>query len=80
MSFRFALNSLAFGLGMIPAVGPTPFCLDFCDPARTPELFDPANRKDHTHLNEAGAQEMTKLLVKALTTRRFSTAAGSRDR
>jgi hypothetical protein len=37
--------------------------LDFSDPARYPELYDPRHRYDSDHLNLAGAEMFSRLLA-----------------
>jgi hypothetical protein len=49
-----------------PARLPTPRCLDFADPARYPELFASEHRKDNAHLNNAGAEQLTRRVAEAL--------------
>lgn len=48
----------------LPAQG-IPF-LDFSDPRRYPELFEPAHRNDATHLNPTGAEIYSRLLAREL--------------
>lgn len=46
-----------------PQLGPPPPVIDLSDPRAFPELFEERYRKDHTHLNPAGAEIFTRLLV-----------------
>jgi hypothetical protein len=46
-----------------PKFGPTMPVIDLTDPRIYPELFDPRFRRDEAHLNSAGAEIFTRLLV-----------------
>jgi hypothetical protein len=46
-----------------PQLGPVPLVIDLTDPRLYPELFEARYRKDHAHLNPAGAEIFTRLLV-----------------
>jgi hypothetical protein len=46
--------------------GPVPPVFDFSDAGRFPELYAPDRRKDSGHLNQAGAEIFTRLIVKRL--------------
>ncbi len=45
------------------ALGVVPVTLNYTDPQRHPELYDPALRFDQSHLNREGARRFTRLLA-----------------
>jgi hypothetical protein len=47
-----------------PSFGPVMPVINLSDPLHYPELFEPRFRKDEAHLNPAGAEIFTRLLVK----------------
>jgi hypothetical protein len=49
--------------------GRYPDLLAFDSPTRHPELFEPANRRDAYHLNEAGARAWSRALAEPLAAR-----------
>lgn len=49
-----------------PEFGPSLPVIELSDPRAYPELFEARYRKDHTHLNPAGAEIFTRLLVAKL--------------